>query len=336
MKPYPNQAPTTDSSNAIFPATDYPAAHSMDTTWFAVDKDGHVAAFESAEGGAVPNDALTDQQGDFDALQEIRPYASSCDVIYALEDQKSPLSKDRQHALPQKPYPRTARSGFLQRIIAKLTGKNGGITDTAAASTESEPEEEMIAPVIMFLNDLQIVASAIAEGVCQPVKCVRGRAVLSMKLPIDLYRQIHERNQCAGCYYEFSLEPFDGIELPEYSKLGLFYYACCEDQMAVPYGRHTVPEQPLNIKQLPAELQEQFTKLQFADLSFSQTPYIQPAQRTASFSWDGGYLREDWETYQANPGQEKEYEEIYKFYRELQDDEHLARFKLEPPGSSNM
>jgi hypothetical protein len=36
---------------------DYPAAHSMDTAWFAVDRDGHVARFETGEAGAVPTDA---------------------------------------------------------------------------------------------------------------------------------------------------------------------------------------------------------------------------------------------------------------------------------------
>ena len=34
--------------------TDFPAAHSMDTTWFAVDRDGHVGYFDSGEAGAVP------------------------------------------------------------------------------------------------------------------------------------------------------------------------------------------------------------------------------------------------------------------------------------------
>ncbi len=36
---------------------DYPAAHSMDTAWFAVDRDGHVAIFETGEAGAVPTEA---------------------------------------------------------------------------------------------------------------------------------------------------------------------------------------------------------------------------------------------------------------------------------------
>ena len=33
---------------------DYPAAHSMDSCWFAVDLDGNVAMFDTGEGGALP------------------------------------------------------------------------------------------------------------------------------------------------------------------------------------------------------------------------------------------------------------------------------------------
>lgn len=33
---------------------DYPAAHSMDTTWFAVDKDGYLAVLETGVSGPVP------------------------------------------------------------------------------------------------------------------------------------------------------------------------------------------------------------------------------------------------------------------------------------------
>ncbi|MGC4115758.1 MAG: radical SAM protein [Myxococcales bacterium] len=36
------------------PLVSQPAAHSMDTDWFAVDEDGHVAEFHSGEAGAVP------------------------------------------------------------------------------------------------------------------------------------------------------------------------------------------------------------------------------------------------------------------------------------------
>jgi hypothetical protein len=35
---------------------DYPAAHSMDSVWFAVDADGHVAAFTTGEDGHIPSE----------------------------------------------------------------------------------------------------------------------------------------------------------------------------------------------------------------------------------------------------------------------------------------
>jgi len=34
-------------------SADYPAAHSMDTEWFAVDADGRIGLFETGEPGAV-------------------------------------------------------------------------------------------------------------------------------------------------------------------------------------------------------------------------------------------------------------------------------------------
>ena len=42
-------------------APDYPAAHSMDTTWYAVDAHGHVGIFHSGENGYVPSGADQDE-----------------------------------------------------------------------------------------------------------------------------------------------------------------------------------------------------------------------------------------------------------------------------------
>jgi hypothetical protein len=39
------------------PLDDYPAAHSMDTDWFAVDGEGRVGLFQSGQDGAYPSDA---------------------------------------------------------------------------------------------------------------------------------------------------------------------------------------------------------------------------------------------------------------------------------------
>jgi hypothetical protein len=39
--------------------TDFPAAHSMDACWFAVDRDGHVGFFDTGESGAMPEVGVT-------------------------------------------------------------------------------------------------------------------------------------------------------------------------------------------------------------------------------------------------------------------------------------
>src|SRR5690348_14803035 len=48
---------------------DYPASHSMDTWWFAVDELGHVAIFDSGEDGHVPRGAEDGAMELMDALE---------------------------------------------------------------------------------------------------------------------------------------------------------------------------------------------------------------------------------------------------------------------------
>lgn len=62
--------------------SDFPAAHSMDTTWFAIDSNGHVAAFESGEAGCVPQDAyLGEDHGEVtDEVHDLPPTAAVHDL----------------------------------------------------------------------------------------------------------------------------------------------------------------------------------------------------------------------------------------------------------------
>src|SRR3989442_9050082 len=53
---------------------DYPAAHSTDASWYAVDQNGNVALFITGAGGAVPNNAYSPEAAEyldeFDADEE--------------------------------------------------------------------------------------------------------------------------------------------------------------------------------------------------------------------------------------------------------------------------
>src|SRR5499433_3267873 len=55
-------------------AEDFPAAHSMDAIWFAVDRDGHIGVFDSGEAGAVPAEVNnTIGQSDDEVLEALEP-----------------------------------------------------------------------------------------------------------------------------------------------------------------------------------------------------------------------------------------------------------------------
>lgn len=56
------------SADHLAPFADYPAAHSMDTEWFAMDEEGHVALFRSGEIGVLPETAA-DQTGFYDVWE---------------------------------------------------------------------------------------------------------------------------------------------------------------------------------------------------------------------------------------------------------------------------
>lgn len=83
--------------------TDCPAAHSMDTTWFAIDADGFVAAFETGEGGALPmNAAAGPEGGDFDAWPlelAVAARALGDGTFPDAEDDDLPLPSYRQEAV---------------------------------------------------------------------------------------------------------------------------------------------------------------------------------------------------------------------------------------------
>ena len=82
---------------------DFPAAHSMDTQWFAIDADGFVAMFDSGEPGAVPRSAPSSNSGARvdEAVIAARPAApmvwdlASCLALHGAQHFYWPYSSQR-------------------------------------------------------------------------------------------------------------------------------------------------------------------------------------------------------------------------------------------------
>jgi hypothetical protein len=82
---------------------DFPAAHSMDAVWFAVDDEGHIGRFFSSESGAVPLQAADVSGRQQEQLVQMLPRGQ------AVEDLKGRLIADKgkpshcSYALPDDP-----------------------------------------------------------------------------------------------------------------------------------------------------------------------------------------------------------------------------------------
>jgi hypothetical protein len=94
---------------------DFPAAHSQDTEWYAIDQHGHVAVFESGENGHVPEEAqnqyLLDELWRFqhpeegeDAYHDTGELVSHFGVFYfTYGDDFDPIGPYNRAVVPDKP-----------------------------------------------------------------------------------------------------------------------------------------------------------------------------------------------------------------------------------------
>jgi hypothetical protein len=311
----------------LSPCDDYPAAHSMDTTWFAVDRDGFVAVFESNEGGVVPEGALSTETTDL--VEELGGDVQS-EPIYTVECEQTPLSQGESHVPPtpvrrrppfQFPPASASESGnVITRLWRQLSGQSSQGAEPPA-TTPAEPEEDMLhGAILVLVRDMGAVQEYVDRGACRVLRTNGPLAVLFPRMSMAVHRDLHERSICLGCYHDYRFEEMPEYQTTQPSAVGLYFYECCEGQAAYPYGRRSLPSAPLHIDDMPQELRAGLMQVQFGDLSFAETAYLQPAEKVKSYSWDGGYLASDWKTYRANPGQEAEYREIYQEMSEYGED----------------
>lgn len=247
---------------------DYPAAHSMDTCFFAVDRDGHVACFDTGEAGAVPTGSVA---GD-DAYELRRRLASlpRVEVVHEL----------RGHTLPD---------GSMGWASSHIWSRGSSY------------------PVLMFLASLDPVREEIAAGRAVEVPASEGVAVLFPRLSEELSQRLHESDVCRGCVLHLHSEDREEYS-PDVAARGLFCYShITENWISGPYGLVRRPAQPIHIDQLPPQLRYSVKALQFDSLSFAETVHIQPIEHGACESWEWAYMDATGKNIRPVPGREQEY-----------------------------
>ncbi len=205
-----------DASNA-----DFPAAHSMDTTWYAVDADGVVAVFDSGEAGAVPNAAAVSMSpGDstFDSFPLDAVRIARLAAHGALDD-----SPQAVHGGP----------GRAIVVLAAPTPNDEGLEGYRGASTVEARVAEVLAPFAPWAARQAGPRVLATDKPLSPedVKRIAALAgVARVLVEHDLYEAL-ERGRAGG-------DALFGFGNDDYDVPGA-------------YVRTTTPEEPLRIDDLP-------------------------------------------------------------------------------------
>jgi hypothetical protein len=275
----------------------------MDTEWYAVDRDGHVALFESGEAGAMPVGAHTEHETHRDDLAKVVP-----EPPYRLLDWLGDSTQEHHIELrnPARtdPSPRVGPDPSINlhahyRIVVD--------DDRSPASASKDG----LGPTLLFLRSLDPLKSTAGPDSFHHAPAAEGVAILFNDLPAGVAWRLHEGGHCLGCFrWPGEGNPWDlHDDLPR--RLGLFYYEHdpkAENWISGNYLRREPPDRPLRIEQLPSEIREAIARVRFADLSFDETVSIQPVAFLPCSSWQSTYLDPDGVTVRPIPGREAEFE----------------------------
>jgi hypothetical protein len=253
---------------------DFPASHSMDTRWFAVDREGHVACFDSGEAGAVPSDAFAGE----DTYEACRRLAGLLPRNEAVQDLRG-------------------------RALADPEGQ-GGAPHCYASDHDFR--------VLMFLDSLDPVRDDLNAGRAVEVPATEGKAVLWRRLPRADHQRLHDSGACRACFWHFGArtEEEEG-QYPDPARLGMFTYSHLTDNwVSGPYGLQQRPAQPVHVDQLPPDIRKLVGRVTF-DLRFADTPRIQPVEHVPCESWESAYMDVSGKKIRPIPGKEDQYAEAY-------------------------
>jgi hypothetical protein len=212
---------------------DFPAAHSMDTMWFAVDAQGHIGSFNTGEAGALP-DSMMNRDDAWTIRQRLLDDLPRTNIIH---DQ-------RGHYLPDG---RTWRGDEIPTGMSAL----------------------------IFVSTLEPFQTQIESNRFDVAPAVNGQTLLWQNVTPEESELLTRSGAVLGWDYYFGSDEAD-----EYlATRGLFEFThLTENWISGPYGRLRLPDRPIHIDQLQPRLRGILKELQFKDLSFAESAYLNPAK----------------------------------------------------------
>jgi hypothetical protein len=149
------------------------------------------------------------------------------------------------------------------------------------------PEGDEGLELFMFLSDLVPVRDLLARLNSEAIGSSKGEAVRLRVTDRSAFAELHAREACNGCYRDWR----SGEEIAAH---GCYRYEhTCENWIAGPYARATIPNKPLAITEIPKSIRDKAVAF---DGRFADTQTLQPAEHWPCMGWESGWLSSDGKT----------------------------------------
>jgi hypothetical protein len=229
--------------------TDFPAAHSMDTTWFAIDADGCVGIFSSGEGGAVPED-----------LTQVANNTSEFEG-----DLLELLAKDNGRLIDREAID-------LEFILQTMSMEN-------LLAEIHESGEFDIYGLFLAITTEEVIADLQrqADSVIELYRDANSIVVYSSECEVKWLKKAISSGAVLSGSKEFNLEY-------NLNLLGWYSYDCGE-QYPDTYDLERFPKKPIYFNDLPPEISQHIKLTKFPNLRFAQTRSIQPIEHMLCRTW---------------------------------------------------
>jgi hypothetical protein len=269
---------------AAFVSPSAPAAHSMDTDWYASDREGRVARFSSGEEGGVPVMACREA---WDTL-----YGELVVARIAAAHHGGPLDHQTALATAHDRADDPVERALIAQILAGDEPSRAVYADWLEAQGRSrdprdravyivEPELRAIDPqtlpgvwsgVVAFASDeyLELFRSQHLDHAAASWRPVEDRLGLAHAISVvELHQYAFDDFWVAGAI----AAAFVVERVVEPVAIGLYDYGC---SFSGPYRRRAVPREPLMLADLPEPLRGRIAMLEIPRVSFNAALEIDP------------------------------------------------------------
>lgn len=253
---------------------DFPAAHSMDTQWYAVDKDGNLAHFSTGEAGSAPSSAMNsaDPDSSFDVAKIVTELPSDCAVNYEVDDLVAmvggPVFDFSWHSRQYESASFSdAASCYCVLMLLASEAKLNELREKALIKRRAAwGRNESVKSIARIVNSKHILA------------------YMDGPLPVGTLQSWVQDQLILKAWVNHPLSA---------SRIGIFEYdhgEVFENWISGLYLRDGVPANPLNVRDLPPSLRIFFESTRFAKRSFAKDSAIDPREAGECISWEPSWV----------------------------------------------